>query len=133
MDTSLRSTVHALRRFPILYGVAWALFFAVIGTLLVSFWAHFGTLTDSNMRVAAYVVHCIAILIGAVSGSRAAEERGWYYGGIIGIVYALIMICIGVVVYNTFSMDAGGLFRVLLMALIGAFGGIIGVNTGGRR
>lgn len=39
------------------------------------------------------------------------------------------MILIGVIVYNTFSMDPSGLFRVLVMALIGAFGGIIGVNT----
>lgn len=121
--------MRSLRRFPILYGVTWGLFVAVIGTLLISFWAHFGTLTEGHMVIAAYVVHCIAVLFGALSGSRAANERGWYYGGVIGIVYALIMICIGLFVYNTFSMHAGGLFRFLLMALIGAFGGIIGVNT----
>jgi putative membrane protein (TIGR04086 family) len=129
VDMSVRGTIRSLRRFPILYGVAWGLFVAVIGTLILSFWAHFGTLTDSHMAIAAYVVHCAAVIFGAVSGSRAASERGWYYGGVIGIVYALIMICIGIFVYNTFSMNAGGLFRVLLMALIGAFGGIIGVNT----
>lgn len=130
MDMTVRGTMHSLRRFPILYGVAWGLFIAVVLTLIISFWAHFGNLTDSHIAIAAYMVHCFAVLFGSVSGSRAARERGWYYGGVIGIIYALIMICIGVLAWNTFAMNAGGLFRVLLMALIGAFGGIIGVNTG---
>lgn len=129
MDLSLRGTMHHLRRLPVLYGITWALFIAVLGTLLVSFWAHFRALSDNSIVVLAYLTHCISVLFGSVSASRAGKERGWYYGGLTGLIYALIMVGIGVVIYNTFSMDASGLFRVLLMVLIGAFGGIIGVNT----
>ncbi|MCL6444539.1 MAG: TIGR04086 family membrane protein [Alicyclobacillus sp.] len=129
MEPSIGGTMRTLRRFPILYGVAWGLFVAVVGTLLVSFWVHFGQPGDGHIVVAAYVIHCIAVLCAGVVASRRAGERGWDYGGISGLVYALIMVCIGLAVYNTFSLDAGGLFRVLLMAVIGAFSGIIGVNT----
>lgn len=121
--------MNHLRRFPVFYGITWALFIAVIGTLIVSFWAHFRALSDNHIVMLAYVIHCVAVLFGSVSASRAATERGWYYGGLTGLIYALIMVGIGVAIYNTFSMDASGLFRVLLMVLIGAFGGIIGVNT----
>lgn len=121
--------MNHLRRFPVFYGITWALFMAVIGTLLVSFWAHFRALSDGQIVVLAYMIHCISVLIGSLSASRAGRERGWYYGGLTGLIYALIMVGIGVTIYNTFSMDANGLFRVLLMILIGAFGGIIGVNT----
>lgn len=130
MEASVRRSVRSLRRFPILYGLTWALFYAVIGILLVSLWAHIHPMSASHLVTAAYVIHCAAVLFGSIAASRAAHERGWYYGGMAGLFYALIMVCIGLVVYNTFSLDAGGLFRVLLMALIGAFGGIIGVNTG---
>lgn len=133
MDSSVRDSARALRRFPILYGLVWALFYAVIGILLVSLWAHWRPLSASHLTTAAYVIHCISVLFGAIVGSRAAGERGWYYGGMVGLFYAIVMLCIGLAIYNTFSFDAGGLFRVLLMALIGAFGGIIGVNTGKHR
>ncbi|MCL6548919.1 MAG: TIGR04086 family membrane protein [Alicyclobacillus sp.] len=125
--------MRTLRRFPILYGLGWALFVAAVCTLLVSVAAHFIALGDRKLVVAAYVIHCAAVLIGALAASRAAAERGWYYGGLTGLIYAVLMVCLGLVIDNTFSIDAGGLFRVLLMAVIGAFGGMIGVGTKGDR
>ncbi|MDQ0188735.1 TIGR04086 family membrane protein [Alicyclobacillus cycloheptanicus] len=129
----MNGSIRSLRKFPILYGLAWSLFYAVIGILLVSLWAHVHPMSPKTLVMAAYIIHCAAVLLGAIAGSRAAQERGWYYGGMSGLFYAIVMICIGLFAYNTFSLDAGGLFRVLLMALIGAFGGIIGVNTGSTR
>lgn len=129
MESGMRTSTRALRRFPILYGLVWALFYAVVGILAVALWAHMRPLSASTITTLAYVIHCISVLLGSIAASRAAGERGWYSGGIVGLFYALVMLGIGLVVYNTFSWDASGLFRVLLMALIGAFGGIIGVNT----
>jgi putative membrane protein (TIGR04086 family) len=129
MELSIRGTLRVLRKSPTLYGLAWALFLAVIGILGVALWAHFNDPSAGQMVFAAYIIHCIAILFGGITGSRAAAERGWYYGGLVGLLYAAIMVCIGLVVYNTFSVDVNGLFRILLMTLIGCFGGIIGVNT----
>jgi putative membrane protein (TIGR04086 family) len=129
LDMSLRGTMGVLRRFPVLYGLAWSLFLALVGILCVAVWAHYGSPSDSHILVAAYVIHCLAIFLGGISGSRAAAERGWFYGGMVGLLYALVMIGIGLVVFTTFSMDPSGLFRLLLMCLIGCFGGIIGVNT----
>ncbi|MBX5436987.1 MAG: TIGR04086 family membrane protein [Alicyclobacillaceae bacterium] len=125
--------MRSLRRFPVLYGLGWALFVAAVATLFVSVAAHFITLGDHQLVVAAYAIHCAAVLIGALAASRAARERGWYYGGLTGLIYAVIMVCLGLVIDNTFSLDAAGLFRVLLMAVIGAFGGIVGVGTAGER
>ncbi|WDL96184.1 TIGR04086 family membrane protein [Alicyclobacillus sp. ALC3] len=131
MESSMRSSPRALRRFPILYGLVWALFYAVIGVLAVSLWVHVHPLATSTITTLAYIIHCASVLFGSIAASRAAGERGWYSGGMVGLLYALLMLGIGLVVYSTFSWDATGLFHVLLMALIGAFGGIIGVNAGG--
>jgi putative membrane protein (TIGR04086 family) len=122
-------TMQTLRRFPVLYGITWALLWAVICTLILASWAHFGSLSDWHVIIGAYIMHCVASLAGGIAASRAAMERGWYYGGLVGLTYAVIMVLIGLLIYNTFTIDGGGLFRVLLMALIGAFGGIIGVNS----
>lgn len=117
-----------LQRFPIVYGLTWSLFVAAAGTLILVIWAHFSDLSNSTLLNMVYVLHCSAVLYGSISGSRIARERGWYYGGIIGLTYALLMVLISLMIYNTFALDAAGVFRILLMTLIGAFGGIIGIN-----
>lgn len=111
-----------------LYGTAWSLFLAVMGTLCVSLWIQYGKLTDTHLVLAAYVIHCIAVLFGSMASGRACRDRGWFSGGMTGLVYAILMIVIGVALYNTFTVDRSGLFRVLLMVLIGSFGGIMGCN-----
>lgn len=129
MTSSIQGKVRSVRRFPILYGTAWALFLAVLGTLTISLWAQYGEMSDSHLVIAAYVIHCFAVLFGSIAAGRSSSDRGWFYGGMTGLVYAILMILIGIVIYNSFSVDQAGLFRVLLMILIGAFGGIIGLNT----
>ncbi len=126
---AITNGMRKLRKLPILYGTAWALFFAVIGILITFLWAHYGSATNSQLAIAAYLIHCLAVLFGSIAASRCKEEKGWYYGGLTGIFYAVIMVVIGLIAYNTLSMDPAGLFRILLMALIGAFGGILGINT----
>lgn len=129
MSQSTREEHSGLRRIPTLYGVVLSLIWAIVGAFVVAFWNHFFALSGGQLVGAAYVVHCIAVLFGAFGASRAAAERGWYYGGVTGFIYAIIMVSLSLLVYNAFSFDATGLFRVLLMTLIGAFGGIIGVGT----
>lgn len=127
MET-VREHPGTFRRFPVLYGTAWSLFLAVIGTLSVSLWVQYGKLADTSLVLAAYVIHCIAVLFGALATGKATTDKGWFYGGLTGLVYAILMIVIGVALYNTFTVDKAGMFRILLMILIGCFGGIIGRN-----
>lgn len=128
---AIRGSFSTLRRFPVVYGVVLALIWALIGAGVVAVWAQIHALTDNQLTAYAYVVHCVSVLFGALGASRAANERGWYYGGMAGLFYALVMVVLSLIVYNTFSFDATGLFRVLLMTLIGAFGGILGVALKG--
>jgi putative membrane protein (TIGR04086 family) len=128
---AVRGAMSVVRRVPVLYGLTYALFWAVIGAIVVTMLAHFGNLSNRGLVIGAYLIHCISVLIGAMAGSRAASDRGWYYGGLVGLIYALIMVLLSLLIYSSFSFDAAGLFRVLIMALIGAFGGILGTASRG--
>ncbi|KRW92777.1 hypothetical protein SD51_00240 [Alicyclobacillus tengchongensis] len=120
------SRLDLLRAIPVLYGCLWSLFIAFLGTVAIFLFAHSGEWDVNSLTAAAYVVHCVAVFCGAIAAARQVESRGWFHGGATGLLYALIMVAIGLFVYNTFTMDGSGLFRVLLMAVIGAFGGMIG-------
>lgn len=127
--SAARGAMSVVRRVPVLYGLTYALFWVVILAILVTLWGHFGNLSNRALVVAAYIIHCASVLIGAIAGSRAAAERGWYYGGFVGLIYSLIMVLLSLLVYSSFSFDVQGLFRVVIMTLIGAFGGILGAAT----
>ncbi|QQE77457.1 TIGR04086 family membrane protein [Alicyclobacillus sp. SO9] len=121
--------MNTIRRWPLLYGLAWSLFYAVIGTIFIGIWAHYSNLYPSTVIVSIYVVHGIAIFIGSLTASRHSGVRGWFYGGITALMYCAVMVVIGFVVYNTFMLDAPGLLRICILTLVGAFSGMIGVNT----
>lgn len=128
----IRNAAHdgrTLRRLPVAYGVLWGMVVAVAGMLLTAVWMHVRTLADASVVTLAYGIHCLAVVVGAILASRAAGERGWYHGGLTGLIYAVIMWALNLILYHTFTVSPGGLFRILLMAVIGAFAGIIGVNT----
>ncbi|GMA56279.1 putative membrane protein (TIGR04086 family) [Alicyclobacillus sacchari] len=118
--------LDVLRAIPVLYGCLWSLFIAFSGTVVIFLFAQYGDWGANSLTTAAYVVHCAAVFFGAIAAARQVDSRGWFHGGSTGLLYALIMVAIGLFVYNTFTMDGSGLFRVLLMAVIGAFGGMIG-------
>lgn len=115
-----------LRAIPIVYGTVWSLCTALCGTIVVFFLAHYGDWSTERLTTAAYIIHCLAVLIGAIAAARQAQGHGWFHGGATGLLYAVIMVAIGLFVDNTFTFDASGLFRILLMSVIGAFGGVIG-------
>lgn len=127
MDT--RQSSQGLRQFPVVYGTILALIWAICATVIVFLWSNYGSITAGQLSVAAYIIHCTAAFFGGFKAARSASEKGWYYGGLTGLMYAIFMILIGLTVYNTFSMDAGGGFRTVLMILVGAFAGIIGLNS----
>ncbi|WP_062307502.1 TIGR04086 family membrane protein [Alicyclobacillus sendaiensis] len=115
-----------LRAIPVVYGTVWSLCVALVGTLVVFLMAHYGEWGPERITTAAYVVHCLAVLFGAIAAARQDQGRGWFHGGATGLLYAIIMVAIGLFVDNTFTFDASGLFRILLMSVIGAFGGVLG-------
>lgn len=129
IESTKGGALASFRRFPLLYGLAIALLWALLGTLCVGLYAHTAMPSNGTLVVATYTVHCIAIFFGAISASRSARCRGWYYGGVTALLYSLLMIGIGLVAYDTFSFDAAGWLRALILTAVGAFCGMIGVNT----
>lgn len=74
----------------------------------------------------------ITILSVALSGilvARTAQSRGWFCGAISGLTYITTLYILGSLVFQCFSFGLSFLSMLLIGALSGAFGGIVGVNT----
>ena len=113
---------------PLFSGMVYAFITMAFSSLIYSFVLTFTNQSEDSLAIFAYLIHALAIFIGSYACGKRINNKGWYHGGILGLVYAVIIILIGFL-----SMDNGisfhTLFAVAVAYLIGALGGILGVNN----
>ncbi|MDP9727267.1 TIGR04086 family membrane protein [Alicyclobacillus tolerans] len=117
------------KTYPVLLGISVAIVLSIAG-ILISLWlAESYEWDDGMMITSSYIVHALATVCGAYAASRhTVSKPGWYVGGMTGFFFSLIMTGIGFWSFHTFTLDAGGVLRILLMTLAGSFVGIIGAH-----
>jgi putative membrane protein (TIGR04086 family) len=113
---------------PLLSGIVWAFIFMAILTVILSFLLWLTDLKEENLKISAYIIHVIALIIGGFQSGRKGEEKGWYNGAMLGTVYAILVMLIGFLAFDA-SFGWQAIVYVLVAALCGSLGGIVGVNT----
>jgi putative membrane protein (TIGR04086 family) len=115
-------------RSPLIAGLFYIILIVFLGTLLISFLLSMSGIQESSLPYYAYPLHAIALFIGGWISGKRAKEKGWYYGGLSGIIYAVILMLIGFL-----GFDQGmGLDTLMILSIsfgCSALGGMIGVNT----
>lgn len=75
------------------------------------------------------VVTGISILVGTILESKKIVKNGIWLGGIIGLVYVLILYIISSLLNADFSINTQSFILILVAIFSGMIGGIIGVNN----
>ncbi|MGO4528864.1 TIGR04086 family membrane protein [Paenibacillus sp. 2TAF8] len=113
---------------PILSGLYHAFVWMFIGALVLSFFLWMSDLREQELSTYTYVVHGLSLLIGGFIAGKRSGEKGWYYGGLTGIVYGLLVLLIGFLALDA-SFNWKDSLQLLIAFLLSALGGIFGVNT----
>ncbi|CAG7655230.1 TIGR04086 family membrane protein [Paenibacillus allorhizosphaerae] len=112
---------------PLFSGLMYAGLFMLVGTLLASLIMLGTNVPESSWLSSALFIHGVAMFIGGISSGKRGGSKGWYHGGLLGIVYAVIVWIIGFLAY-----DAGLTKELMYLTGVafaaGALGGMIGVN-----
>lgn len=114
---------HAL-----LMGLVYAFALLLILSVVISFILWLSGFKEENLSILAYAVHAIALITGGYVAGRRRQEKGWFYGAILGIIYAFSIMIIGILAYDA-SFGWSISTMLLPSALLGAIGGIVGVNA----
>lgn len=113
---------------PILSGLIFSLAVMLVGVLVVSLLLTVTGLGEDALPMFVYIIHGAALLIGGFVTGRKRGTKGWYHGGMLGILYWLLIMIVGFLSINaTFGMDV--LMTAGICFVTGAIGGILGVNT----
>lgn len=87
------------------------------------------SLTEASADKMVTVCTGVAIAISGFTASKGAMSKGWLWGALGGLLYITVVWIIGMISSGRFYADMRIITMLLLAALIGAFGGIIGINT----
>ncbi|MBD8838899.1 MULTISPECIES: TIGR04086 family membrane protein [Paenibacillus] len=113
---------------PILSGLCQAFVWMFIGAFILSLFLWMSGMREQDLSLYTYVVHGLSLLVGGFVAGKRSGEKGWYYGGITGIVYGLLVLLIGFLALDA-SFNWKDSLQLLSAFFISALGGIFGVNT----
>ncbi|HYG57362.1 MAG TPA: TIGR04086 family membrane protein [Symbiobacteriaceae bacterium] len=112
-------------------GIIWGLGLLLGGALLQGIIASGSAMGEGTEAVLRWVLHGASALLGGFLAARRAAGTGWLHGALAGVA---LMLSIAAVMGSHSALPL--LARLLVAAGVGtgvgALGGVVGVNTGGR-
>lgn len=112
---------------PLISGMIYAFLIMGGAALLISFLLLLSGMKEQSLSLYSFVIHGIALFIGGFMSGKRASNKGWYHGGLLGLVYSLIVIFVAFLGFDS-ALSFHTLLFVALAFAVGAFGGAIGVN-----
>jgi len=114
-------------------GCLFAIIFSVILLTIYALLLVNTTISESTMLPVVLTITGISILIGGTISSRKMKKNGLIYGGIVGVVYILILYLASSISMVGFSLSLNSLLMLIVGVITGVIGGIIGVNLAARK
>ncbi|MDR2938971.1 MAG: TIGR04086 family membrane protein [Clostridiales bacterium] len=70
----------------------------------------------------------ISVVIAGYDAARGAKNKGWLWGILAGLLYAVILVAIGFFIDEDFTFDTSSITLLILAVAGGGLGGVIGIN-----
>ncbi|MGI6584470.1 MAG: TIGR04086 family membrane protein [Lutisporaceae bacterium] len=111
-----------LRSLGICFGVS--LILIMLYALVLSF----TSMSDSSMNMTIQIIMIASIAISSIYGGKQILNKGWLFGIILGLVFTLLLVPLGMGFGQSLSFDKYFAAKILMGSTVGLIGGIIGIN-----
>ena len=78
---------------------------------------------------AVVVITVVSVLTAGAVATSGVRSRGWLNGGIVGLIYMIILYWFSSILFRNFTVDRNVLTMTVIGVLSGAIGGIMSINT----
>lgn len=113
----------------IIKGSLFAIITSAILLLIFAILLCYTSLSESTMLPVILVVTGVSILIGSMISTRKIRKNGILNGGMVGLIYIIILYLISSLFLAGFSLTFNSFIMLVVGIITGMIGGIIGVNT----
>lgn len=101
----------------------------VMLSFIVALLLRYTSMGSTTLPAITFFINAVGLLCGGYMAGKRAGQRGWFFGGMQGIIYTLILGLISFLAFDL-QMQTSILLFMLSAFGLGALGGIFGVNTG---
>ncbi|MFM9279228.1 TIGR04086 family membrane protein [Paenibacillus jiagnxiensis] len=112
---------------PLLSGLFHAFVWMMVGALVLSLLLWLTGMQEQDLSLFTYIIHGISMLAGGFVSGRKSGKKGWYQGGLTGVVYGIAVLVIGFLALDS-HVNAQDLLHLSAAFILGAFGGMLGIN-----
>lgn len=117
---------------PVASGLYWSCIWLAIGAVVLSIMLTGSSVDETNMLPWVFGVHGFSSFAGGFASARRAQRKGWYFGVANGMLYTLLILVISFLATDA-DWTSSVPILLLVTALTGTFGGMLGVNTGSNK
>jgi putative membrane protein (TIGR04086 family) len=127
-----QAIVNTLNEYPnlksILRGIIISYIITIPTFIIFAFILSYTNFPEKYILPAVVITTAISILMAGSSVTRNVSNKGWLNGGVVGFIYMFVLYIASSIVYGNFSIDRYVMTMGIMGALIGAIGGIVGIN-----
>lgn len=106
---------------------------SIVLLLVTAIVFHFSNLDPTHIDTVTFIITVLSIVYAAIYGSFKIKSKGYLHGGIIGLLYMIVVAMISLFVQKG-NIHYKGLIIMMIMSLvIGIFSGMIGILLGDRQ
>ncbi|MFY9286604.1 MAG: TIGR04086 family membrane protein [Tissierellaceae bacterium] len=96
--------------------------------LILALVLRFTQVRESSIPFLNNLVFIISIVLTSALLGRMAKESGWLNGALLGFIYYLVILILNLIIHRSLDLGMLIVFRLLMATILGALGGMIGVN-----
>ena len=109
-------------------GVGISFVVTLVTLLIFSLVLTYTSVGESTISPVIIVITAISILFGSSISTKSIKKNGMVNGGVVGLIYLLIIYLISSILNWKFGLNLQSLAMIILGIVFGILGGIIGVN-----
>lgn len=124
----INETKEGIDFFWIIKGTIAGYFISLICFLLIGAGLYFTHMSEGIIPTIVIIIYLVSIIVAGFYVARNTQSKGWLNGGIAGVFYIVILIILSYFFLPDFNLSLPLIGKLVLGFIIGAIGGIIGVN-----
>jgi putative membrane protein (TIGR04086 family) len=91
------------------------------------------SLTEDKTPLVVAGATLVSVIVAGFDAARGAPTKGWFWGIMAGLSYAIILVALMTIALKEFSYDSRTITLLLLSLAGGGLGGVIGINFKGGK
>ncbi len=126
VNEAKNKTIVGIKSMLASVGISYAV--ALILLLILAVFVTFTSFKEENIKIAVSIINGITVILSGTLACRRVKTLGWLNGGIEGVFYTLLLFLISILIFDNFNFGLSMILSVAIAFVLGAVGGIIGIN-----